>query len=191
MAAHLLARVCVAAMLDVPAASIELTQRCAGCGGDHGRPWVVGPADTYVAWSHARGYVAAAAAPVPVGVDAEVLGATSVTAGLVDSVLGASVAATILAAADPEPAFLRQWTRRECLVKLGLITLDTMGTMALPDPPDLPRGSGQRWQLWRDDLRILEWTTADPPALGAAVLLVPSIKGGSLDQGGSDDHEES
>lgn len=172
LAAHLLARACVGAMLHLPATSIDLVQRCAACGGEHGRPMVVGRPDTHVSWAHARGYAAVAAASVPVGVDVEVLGATSVTADLAEMVLGATGAATILAGADPERAFLRQWTRRECLVKLGLITLDRIGTLALADPPDLPRESKPRWQSWRDDLRLLEWSATDPRALGAVVLLV-------------------
>lgn len=169
LAAHLLARVCVADLLSRPPEAITLTQRCDSCGGEHGRPYVAGRPELRVSWSHARGYVAAAAAPVPVAVDVEVVGRTRVGTGLVDAMLDAVDAAAVRAADDPEQAFLRQWTRRECLVKLGSATLDRLREVRLTGLPLMPEGP-PRWRAWRDDLDVLDWWDGELHAVGAAVL---------------------
>jgi 4'-phosphopantetheinyl transferase len=169
LAAHVLARICVAYLLGASPGAITLAQRCDSCGGEHGRPYVVGRPKTEVSWSHARGYVTAAAAPVPVGVDVEVVGHTGVTSGLIDTVLDGADAAAVRAADEPERAFLRQWTRRECLVKLGSATLTGLGEVGLAGLPLVP-AEPPRWRPWREDLEVLDWWDGELQAVGAAIL---------------------
>ncbi|MFE2199519.1 4'-phosphopantetheinyl transferase family protein [Streptomyces amritsarensis] len=68
-----------------PAQSLTVVQSCGSCERPHGRPRLVEAPATAVSLAHARGWVAAAAADGPVGVDVEAVDGTDVdwrTAGL-------------------------------------------------------------------------------------------------------------
>ncbi|MDQ1104615.1 4'-phosphopantetheinyl transferase family protein [Nocardioides zeae] len=83
VAAHVLVRRVAAALLAdggraVGAGDLVLEQRCPGCGDDtHGRPAVAGEDGLHVSLSHARGWVAAAAAHRPCGIDVETVTAVA------------------------------------------------------------------------------------------------------------------
>lgn len=91
------------------------------------------------------------------------------------SVLNEPEIRAVDAAPDPDVAFLRQWVRREALVKVGALTLDTLRTADLSRlPPGEPAGSwaAHGWGRYV----IADWRSG--PALGAvaarrAVPLLP------------------
>ena len=62
---------CAGRLLDVPPGDVSIVQRCATCGGPHGRPEVAGHPGVGASLAHSRGVVAAAAGMVPVGIDVE------------------------------------------------------------------------------------------------------------------------
>jgi 4'-phosphopantetheinyl transferase len=106
--------------------------RCPECGSrGHGKPSLAGFPELHISLAHRPGVVAAAAGWTPVGVDVEVPGPGG--AAVVLDVLAPAEVAQVRAAADPAAAFLRLWARKECLVKLGVITLDQLREVDLAD----------------------------------------------------------
>ncbi|ANI21659.1 hypothetical protein AB870_25805 [Pandoraea faecigallinarum] len=141
VAAHILARVAAARVIgspDMPGATARtyvLMQRCERCGGAHGRPRLPAHPGLHVSLSHARGAVAAACAISPVGIDVEhwdeALAVDADLPGLNERErirLGAfaGVAPNHRAPSPRALAWLRLWTRKESLVKIGAATLADM-----------------------------------------------------------------
>ncbi len=145
VAAHLLVRRAAAQVLGVPAQTLTLAQRCDRCGGPHGRPSIVDHPEIAVSLSHTRGHVAAAAGVAPIGVDIEI--DRRYPADLVPVVLAAGEVRLVQAAPVPSAAFLGFWVRKEALVKVGRVTLDTMASVDLS-------GEADRWQ----ELYLTSWT---------------------------------
>ncbi|VVE37384.1 phosphopantetheinyl transferase [Pandoraea capi] len=150
VAAHILARVAAARVTgcsDTPGAAARtyiLVQRCEQCGGAHGRPRLPAHPGLHVSLSHTRGAVAAACAIAPVGIDIEHWDeALSLDIDLPGvnarerSRLGAfaSVAFTHHAPSPRALAWLRLWTRKESLVKVGGTTLESMSAIDLSGLP--------------------------------------------------------
>ncbi|QKW19430.1 4'-phosphopantetheinyl transferase superfamily protein [Kitasatospora sp. NA04385] len=167
LAAHLLVRYCAAAHLGTDPAAIAFGQQCPGCGSTvHGRPHLTDRPGTHLSLSHTNGVIAAAAAPVPVGVDVEHLGARSNDPATLQHVLTPAEAALVHGHPDPTAAFLRLWVRKEALIKLGRTSLDALASLDLShlplDPPPSHRDG---------DLHYLELTT--PTAVFAAAATLP------------------
>lgn len=119
MAARVVARSCVADLMDIPAAEVVLRQECRECGGaEHGAPRVADRPGVHVAWSHTAGVVAAVAATEPCGIDVEPVDQ------VVASALTPGEAAWVAVQPAPGVAFARLWTRKEALVKAGVVTLE-------------------------------------------------------------------
>lgn len=142
VAAHLLARECVARLLGLAATAVDLLQRCERCGGPHGRPTVVGHPGIGVSWSHTQGYVHAVADHRAVGVDLERLDslpAGPVEPGLLHRFATVSEARAVITASDPRDAFLKLWVCKESLVKVAARNLDDfrsvdlLGVLSDPD----------------------------------------------------------
>lgn len=148
VAAHALARGCASAVLDVPLPELTWQQRCPTCGGPHGRPTIAEAPHLGLSLAHARGHVAAAAARGVIGVDIEPVQRGRPGRELAPAVLSDAELRAVDAAPDPDVAFLRQWVRREALVKVGALTLDTLRTVDLsPLPAGEPAGGwvAHRW----------------------------------------------
>jgi 4'-phosphopantetheinyl transferase len=169
VAAHVLARVAVAHLVGAEAADITLIQRCSVCGAAHGSPRVSDHSEVSVAWSHTRGYVAAAAGWVPTAVDVEAGDRLLVSEALARSVLADDELAGLAAAADPASYFLRQWVRKECLIKRGLIELDDLATTSFASLPIPMPGDGLVQRRW-NDLELLEWYGDDGRIVGTAMI---------------------
>ena len=76
-AGHVLARRAVADVVEGHPGELRFDRTCGACGGQHGRPTVIGHPDVHVSLSRADGFVAVAVArDHPVGVDIEVIGRT-------------------------------------------------------------------------------------------------------------------
>lgn len=125
-AARLLASLAHRALTGEVLPPAALVQRCAECGGPHGRPLPT-PEGVHLSWAHAGGWVAAAAGARRLGVDVEPVPARST--GVPEAAL--TPEELRLAAADPQPATaaLRAWTAKEALIKAGVARLDDLGRL--------------------------------------------------------------
>ena len=167
-AAHLLVRDCVARLTGTELSAVVVRQRCAGCGEEgHGVPSVelTGRRTlrrVHVSLSHGGGVVAAGASFRPVGVDVETL------TGYDGRPVGLTPAETawVRREDDARRAFLRLWTRKEALVKVGAFGLEAAGRHAVLDEA----GPASRWQGWR----LKEWN-ALPGAVGCWASADPGL----------------
>ncbi|MBV2153796.1 4'-phosphopantetheinyl transferase superfamily protein [Kitasatospora sp. SUK 42] len=172
-AGHVLVRLCAARLLGVPAAELVLAQRCPDCGlADHGKPYLPDHPGVHVSLSHTRGVVAAGAGYQPVGVDVELSARGGSLRAVARRVLTPAELALVEAAPEPDQAFLRQWVRKESLIKIGRTTLDTLGQVDLAALPlDVPPGAPLRSRF--EDLHLLDWTDPEHGAVVAAVSTAP------------------
>ncbi|MDH6125068.1 4'-phosphopantetheinyl transferase superfamily protein [Kitasatospora sp. GP82] len=169
VAAHILVRLCAAQLLGVTAAEVTLAQSCPGCGkGDHGKPYLPGHPDVHVSLSHTKGVVAAAAGFGPVGVDVERAERDGPGQDVLERVLTEAELRLVREHAEPGWAFLRQWVRKEAMVKIGRATLDSMGALDLSALP-LETVGGAPLSSRFEDLHLLDW---DAPQYGATASVV-------------------
>lgn len=167
LAAHVLVRLCAGRLLGVAPDEVPFAQRCPTCqGADHGRPLLAGRPDVHLSLSHTDGVVAAAAGHLPVGVDVERLGRVP-GPGVMDRALTAAERALVAADADPGRAFLRQWVRKEALIKIGRADPDALGRLDLSELPLYGRADGTPLRF--GDLYVTDLTD---PRLGALVSAV-------------------
>ncbi|MFI6155835.1 4'-phosphopantetheinyl transferase family protein [Kitasatospora sp. NPDC051170] len=168
-AGHVLVRLCAARLLGVPVTAVVLAQQCPDCGlADHGKPYLPDHPGVEVTLSHTKGVVAAGAGFQPVGVDVELAVRGGSLRAVARRVLTAGELAAVEAAPEPDLAFLRQWVRKESLIKIGRARLDTLGEIDLAALPlDVPPGEPLRSRY--EDLHLLDWTD---PGHGAAVAAV-------------------
>jgi 4'-phosphopantetheinyl transferase len=176
LAAHWLVRVSVARVLSLAPEEVSIVQRCATCGGPHGRPVVAGHPGMGVSLTHSRGVVAAAAGAVTVGVDVEAMPpagdptAGNLTAGELATALTAPEIAAVEAAPDRGRALRLVWARKEACLKAGLVDLDGLGGFDLSTLP-LDPASGdltlrvQPFGQWA----VHDWWDARASAVGAVV----------------------
>lgn len=126
-AAHLLMRWAAAEVTGRAIGTLDLVHRCPDCGStDHGRPSFRDLPAVHISLAHTRGAVVGGVGRRPVGVDIEA-GRSPVDLG--DAALSFALAGAeidrVRLAPNPVRSFLRHWTLKECLVKLGAATLDT------------------------------------------------------------------
>ncbi|MGW2372035.1 MULTISPECIES: 4'-phosphopantetheinyl transferase family protein [Kitasatospora] len=173
VAGHVLVRLCAARLLGVPAAGLVLAQECPDCGlADHGKPYLPDHPEVQVSLSHTRGVVAAGAGLRPVGVDVELAARGGSLGAVARRVLAPAELALVESAAEPGLAFLRQWVRKESLIKVGRATLDTLGQVDMSALPlDVPPGAPLRSRF--EDLHLLDWTDPEHGAAVAAVSTAP------------------
>jgi 4'-phosphopantetheinyl transferase len=169
VAAHLLVRLCAGRLLGVPADTLALVQHCDGCGSrEHGKPSLAGLPGVHVSLSHTQGVVAAAAGRQPVGVDVERATVSEAALGAAERVLSAAELSAMRAAVEPGGYFLRQWVRKESLVKIGATRLGAMaGTDLSALPDDTPGGSAHVSR--HGSLYVLDWTDPRRDAVVAVV----------------------
>jgi 4'-phosphopantetheinyl transferase len=153
VAAHVLARQCVAEVMGTDPANVTIEQRCATCGAPHGKPTVLGRPGIDVSWSHGGGHVAAVAGVGRLGIDLEPAPGPRRPAAA-RAALAPAEARWVRAAADPDIAFTRLWVRKEALIKVGALSLGTLPTADLVDP------SGELLARWRG-IAIASWETSE------------------------------
>jgi len=170
-AAHLLIRKCAARLLGIDSAEVSILQRCATCGGPHGRPEIAGHPEIGVSLAHSRGVVAAAAGTVPVGIDVEAFPpADGLAVGDLSAALTSAEVGAIESASDPQRALLLAWVRKEACLKAGLVDLDgldgfDLSALTLDAPPAelLPRS------LEHAGWVVHDWWDGRAGAIGAVV----------------------
>ena len=174
LAAHFLVRVCASRVLGVSPTEVSITQRCAVCGGPHGRPEVDGHPGVGASLAHSRGVVAAAAGTVPVGVDIEAFPpAGGLAAGDLSAALTAAEIAAVEAAADPGRAVLLAWARKEACLKAGLVELDGLDRFDLSELPlDPPAGHAGPRSERHGDWAVHDWEDGRAGAIG--VVFAPA-----------------
>ncbi|MGW2640771.1 4'-phosphopantetheinyl transferase family protein [Streptomyces sp. NPDC001348] len=178
VAAHTLVRLCAARLLGVAPDEVAFTQHCPACrSGDHGRPLLADRPDVYLSLSHAGGVVAAAAGHVPVGIDVERLVRGRGTE-VMHHVLTAAELALVTAHADPDHAFLRQWVRKEALIKVGRTDLDSLGSLDLSALPLSGQGDGTPLRF--EDFYVMDLMDSRLGALVSAVSTEPTRLGTAL-----------
>jgi 4'-phosphopantetheinyl transferase len=155
VAAHILVRLCASRLVGGPPSSFRIHQRCDVCGGPHGRPRVTDRPAIHLSLSHTRGFVAAAAAVQPIGVDVE-RGDRAVSSRVERLLLTPLERVAVSRAANPDGAVLRMWLRKESLIKLGEATLDTMRQVDLSMLPLTEPRSGVIYSSWRNRW-IADW----------------------------------
>ncbi|MFF2848469.1 4'-phosphopantetheinyl transferase family protein [Streptomyces sp. NPDC058001] len=178
VAAHALVRLCAGWLLGVAPTEVAFAQHCPTCGGtDHGRPLLADRPDVYLSLSHTDGVVAAVAGHVPVGIDVERFVRGRGTE-VMHRVLTAAELALVTAHADPDHAFLRQWVRKEALIKIGRTDLDSLDTLDLSALP--LDGQGDGTPLRFEDLYVMDLMDSRRDALVSAVSTEPMRPGTAL-----------
>lgn len=171
LAARLLLRLCASRVTARPPGELAIAQHCAACGRHgHGRPYLRDRPDVGISLSHADGLVAAAAGPGAVGIDVEPAGRSPGPAPVLARLLPDAVLRAAASRPDPDRALLRQWVRREALLKAGHRDDGT-------DPaarPGLPWVDGPgRHRSRRGGLHVLDWTDRRRSAVATVAGAVP------------------
>lgn len=174
VAAHTLVRLCAGWLLGLAPSEVAFAQHCPTCRKtDHGRPLLAGRPDVQLSLSHADGVVAAAAGHVPVGIDVErLVRGRGRSTELMHRVLTAAELALVTAHADPDHAFLRQWVRKEALIKIGRTDLDSLDTLDLSALP--LGGQGDGTPLRFEDLYVMDSMDSRRNALVTVVSTEPT-----------------
>jgi 4'-phosphopantetheinyl transferase len=164
VAAHLLVRHCAAALTSRPPEALELVQECTDCGSpEHGTPSIAGLPDLHVSLAHTRGAVVAGADRRPIGVDVEAAQPSGPDPAVLSYALTAAETARVRSVGDPSAEFLRHWVRKECLVKVGAVTLDELSRVELDPGTDAEEG---RTRGRFGPLHLVDWSD---PVLNVAV----------------------
>lgn len=168
LAVHVLVRLCAAHLFGTSVAT-TLVQHCPVCGGPHGAAHLRELSSAGLSMSRSGGVVAAAAAPLPVGVDVEPLDNAARTANLGQQVASSAERLAMARLLDATHASLLLWVRKEALAKVGRTTLDTMGDLDLSGLPlTLPTAGRHRRLRW-DRYTVVDLSLESPASVGAVV----------------------
>lgn len=176
IAAHLLARHTVKRLIGATfdSAIPRIRQRCDHCGGEHGKPHVVGRPDLTVSWAHQGGIVFCCAAEFAVGVDVEPRISRSSIDQSISYFLNAEELLTFERYQRSEGDIcarlyaLRQWVRKEAAIKLGAGSLDGISEIRVPSDsfPDLTSSQMVTYSS-SAELCFLDWGSEKLDAIGA------------------------
>lgn len=177
VAAHLLARICAGLLLEVGPSAVALAQHCGDCGQDgHGKPYLPGHPATAVSMAHTPGVVAAAAGGGTVGIDVELAARRPAGPDLLARALSGNELRQIGRQDDPQAMFLRQWVRKEAMVKAGRADLGALHELDLSGMRLGPRRRSGRDATWvqRGRFEALHVLDLADERLGALVSVVSS-----------------
>ncbi len=115
------------------------------------------------------------------GVDVELLGRRSVAPSVLEQVLTQRELRVSGRSRDPQGVFMRQWVRKEALVKVGRTSRATMREVDLSGLPPAPAGSGTSVQRSRfEGLHVLDLADKRRGALASVVSAVPVLLTGEV-----------
>ena len=167
--AHLLIRVVTSLFTGLAPCDVRVVQHCHICGSDgHGRPSVEETLGVCVSLSHTPGYVAAVAGPCDVAVDVQAVSELDI-GDLERDVLTSSEQELMREAPDPIGALGRMWTRKEALIKLGVISLDSLTLVDVAGNLDASRTNMY-------GLVVDGWSTAGGDVVGTCMSRVGAIR---------------
>ncbi|WP_158544763.1 4'-phosphopantetheinyl transferase superfamily protein [Blastococcus sp. TF02-09] len=110
--------------------------------------------------------MAAAVGWDPVGVDVETArSGDALDAALLHLTLTEREMLQVRSSPEPRATFLRHWTLKECLVKVGAATLDGLSRLEIDLSTAHRTAEGRTWTTYRN-LHLLEWCD---PGLGAVI----------------------
>ncbi|MFI9152091.1 4'-phosphopantetheinyl transferase family protein [Streptomyces sp. NPDC053367] len=162
VAAHLLARICAGLLLDVGPAAVALAQHCDDCAEDgHGKPYLPDHPTAQVSMAHTPGVVAAAAGAATVGIDVELTARRPATPALLERALSGNELRLLGRHGDPQATFLRQWVRKEALVKAGRADLGALYELDLSGMRLGPRRHFGGDAAWVQDGRFEQFHVLD------------------------------
>jgi 4'-phosphopantetheinyl transferase len=173
LAAHALARIALAEIVDVAPAALVFDRTCR-CGEQHGKPRLAASGGPAFSLTHAGDLVGVAVHDAPVGLDVER------ARPLTDLTAMAAHACSADETVPDEPAFFRLWTRKEALLKAsgdGLsapmsgITIDRHAAVRWPAGPG---------PVWLRDLSPAPDHPAAVAGLGRAAPHVVEADGDAL-----------
>ncbi|MGD9528881.1 4'-phosphopantetheinyl transferase family protein [Pseudonocardia sp.] len=185
LAAHALARVVLAELIDVAPAGVEFDRTCR-CGEQHGKPVVQAgcPLDAVPGFSltHAGDVVGVAVwRDGPIGLDTEHVRSMTDLAGMIRHV--ASPAETPHTGPATPDAFFTAWTRKEALLKAtGTGLAAPMAAITL-EGPRVVAWSGERAPaapMWLRDLRPAPGYTGAVAGAGPVAPPVAELRGDHL-----------
>jgi 4'-phosphopantetheinyl transferase len=168
LAAHVLARGVVSEHEGVAVGEVDLLQQCDRCAGPHGRPTsvVAGQAGPCVSISHAGGYVIAAVADRPVGVDLEPVSQDRLDVAAVALSPAERAQLDTVALAERPATLIRWWVRKEAVLKAtGEGLRAELRALRVTPPWDAPAVAGPSPIARLRDLGL-------HPELAAAVALL-------------------
>ncbi|MCV2490675.1 4'-phosphopantetheinyl transferase superfamily protein [Geodermatophilus sp. YIM 151500] len=175
VAAHLLVRHCAAALTGRIPGTVELVQRCSECGStEHGKPSIAGVPDLHVSLAHTRGAVVAGAGWQPIGVDVEGSSGLDADPAVLAYALTTAETSRVRSAPEPSVAFLRHWVRKECLVKVGAVTLDELARVELELATERAASDGRTLSRF-GSLHLVDWFDRDLDAVVAAAAESPPL----------------
>jgi 4'-phosphopantetheinyl transferase len=122
----------------------------------------------HVSLSHSAGWVAAAVAGEPVGIDLESASAEGPEPALLDFALTPAERAVVDSADNPERTFRRFWVRKEALLKAGCATLDTFRALDLSQLPLVEPSDGTAPEVRYGQLLLRDWCADAGDVVGAA-----------------------
>jgi len=163
IAAHILVRQAAQMLVGGTGNHVVLSQRCSTCNGQHGKPFIDKWPDVHVSLSHSAHSVAAAASDASVGVDIESWDKVRYGELREARVFAPKEKIWIdsLPTEERDRAALRLWVRKECLIKLGRFTLDSLSECDLISSPP-------------HDLIFRDWDHASSRSSGAVASAGPA-----------------
>ncbi len=185
IASHVLARYVASALAGVDVARLILVQRCDICGGPHGAAFFRDHPNLRVSLSHSAGIVAAAAADAPVGIDVETWDHARCFEELQHCGAFGPNEVRLLAARPRqrdgpsaisrfEADALQLWLRKECLVKLGRLSLDSLGSCDLSYLPLPAAWHASTSPVAYGALQFTDWSEPQHRVSGAVVSSHPA-----------------
>ena len=139
-ASHQIARFAVADYLGCAVDSVLIRQCCKSCGGPHGKPMVISHKGIEISWSHTERAIVVGVSQRPIAVDVEGhADGFSRTDINLDRILSSTEVSRFAAALPSGQLFVsleqfnQIWTYKECLVKLGKLSIDRFNTVTVPD----------------------------------------------------------
>lgn len=177
-AAHLLVRWSAAQLTGEAIETLELVQHCPDCGSaDHGRPSLPSVPAVHLSLARTRGAVVAGAGWDPVGVDVETArSGDDLSPAPLALALSDAETVRVRSAHEPAMTFLRHWALKECLVKAGVATLDTLSQIEI-DLPTARRTADGRSRTRHGSLHLVDWFDPSLDAVVAAAGAGPPMVG--------------
>lgn len=175
VAAHWLAREVAGEVSGIAPSDLQIEQVCAHCGGAHGKPIIRSLPDFEASLSHSRGIVAAAFGSAPVGIDVENWREAVIDEAVISHAFTANeqrllekLCCDAVSNAEPGPRVrtaLKIWVCKESLIKLGLLSLDTLNECDLVDI--VCTGRGMLANTWLGEYQRVYFHDVSDIALGA------------------------
>jgi 4'-phosphopantetheinyl transferase len=179
VASHRLLRLLAGTMSGVDPQLLTIVQHCEYCDGAHGKPVIPGLEGSGFSISHTSGFVAVACSKAgPIGVDIESFKSSNslsvaprclapLEMACFTNMYGGIEKMEATQKVNAIEALMRQWVRKEALIKIGELDIDSMRKIELGDI-----GTSQESLCYHDlkEHHFLEWRDGQRMIVGSAVV---------------------